>query len=108
VNYRSLLARWLLLIVLLIALLIGTSYVIYNLLDKVEKYEEDIQLKDEFLQRVKKLSEESYNKLKELDSLEAFESDDEVGHFFKSLKDLILMLDMYFKNYVVEEEAPPK
>jgi hypothetical protein len=84
---------------ILIALLIGTSYVIYNLLDKVEKYEEDIQLKDEFLQRVKKLSEESYNKLKELDSLEAFESDDETGHFFMNLKNIILTLDAYFKNY---------
>jgi hypothetical protein len=83
----------------LFLMLVGSSYVIYNLLDKVEKYEEDIQIKDDFLARVKKLSEESYNKLKELDSLEAFESDDETGHFFNNLKNIILTLDAYFKNY---------
>ena len=84
---------------ILFLMLIGASYVIYNLLGKVEKYEEDIQIKDDFLARVKKLSEESYNKLKELDSLEAFESDDETGHFFNNLKNIILTLDAYFKNY---------
>lgn len=86
-------------IAILTAALLGSFYVIYNLLAKVERYEEDIQLKDDFLQSVKKMSEESYNKLKELDSLEAFESDDETGHFFKNLKNIIVTLDAYFKNY---------
>jgi hypothetical protein len=80
-------------------LLIAAGYIIKNLLTKVERYEEDIQNKDEFLQRVKSLSEQSYNKLKELDSLQAFESDDETGHFFSNLKNIILTLDAYFKNY---------
>lgn len=80
-------------------MLVGCSYIIYNLLNKVEKYEDDIQSKDEFLQGVKKLSEDSYKRLKELDSLEAFESDDETGHFFSNLKNIILTLDAYFKNY---------
>jgi hypothetical protein len=69
------------------------------LLKKVEQYEEDIQNKDEFLKSVKNLSDQSYKKLKELDSLEAFESDDETGHFFSNLKNIILTLDAYFKNY---------
>ena len=80
-------------------MLVGCSYVIYNLLAKVERYEEDIQSKEEFLQSVKKLSEDSYKRLRELDSLEAFESDDETGHFFSNLKNIILTLDAYFKNY---------
>jgi len=75
------------------------GYVIYNLLKKVEQYEEDIQNKDEFLKSVKNLSDQSYKKLKELDSLEAFESDDETGHFFSNLKNIIITLDAYFKNY---------
>lgn len=80
-------------------MLIGCSYVIYNLLSKVEKYEEDIQSKDEFIRSVKKLSEDSHKRLVELDSLSAFESDDETGHFFNNLKNIILTLDAYFKNY---------
>lgn len=86
-------------VAVLLLMLIGCSYIIYNLLNKVEKYEDDIQSKDEFLQGVKKLSEDSYKRLKELDSLEAFESDDETGHFFSNLKNIILTLDAYFKNY---------
>lgn len=83
----------------LILLLLMAGYVIYNLLKKVEQYEEDIQNKDEFLRSVKNLSDQSYKKLKELDSLEAFESDDETGHFFSNLKNIIVTLDAYFKNY---------
>jgi hypothetical protein len=83
----------------LILLLLMAGYVIYNLLKKVEQYEEDIQNKDEFLKSVKNLSDQSYKKLKELDSLEAFESDDETGHFFSNLKNIIITLDAYFKNY---------
>ena len=84
---------------ILILLLLMAGYVIYNLLKKVEQYEEDIQNKDEFLKSVKNLSDQSYKKLKELDSLEAFESDDETGHFFSNLKNIIITLDAYFKNY---------
>ena len=83
----------------LFLVIIGCSFVIYNLLNKVEKYEEDIQSKDEFLQGVKKISEDSYKRLKDLDSLEAFESDDETGHFFNNLKNIIITLDAYLKNY---------
>lgn len=84
---------------LLLLILIGCAYVINNLLKKVERYEEDIQSKDEFLQSVKKLSEESYQKITQLDSLGAFESDDETGHFFMNIKNIILTLDAYLKNY---------
>lgn len=86
-------------IAILSVLLISAGYIIYNLLNKVEKYEDDIQIKDEFLQKIKNVSEQSYEKLKELDSLEAFESDDETGYFFRSLKDIIVTLNAYFKNY---------
>lgn len=89
---------WYLLSFLVLLLLIA-GYVIYNLLKKVEQYEDDIQNKDEFLRSVKSLSDQSYKKLKELDSLEAFESDDETGHFFSNLKNIIVTLDAYFKNY---------
>ena len=83
----------------LVLLLLISGYIIYNLLKKVEQYEEDIQNKDEFLKSVKSLSDQSYKKLKELDSLEAFESDDETGHFYANLKNIIVTLDAYFKNY---------
>jgi hypothetical protein len=80
-------------------LLIACGLIIKNLLDKVEKYEEDILLKDEYLDKLKNMVEESYKKIKDLDTLEAFESDDEVGHFFVNLKNIIMTLNTYMKNY---------
>ena len=80
-------------------LLIACGLIIKNLLDKVEKYEEDILLKDEYLDKLKSMVEESYKKIKDLDTLEAFESDDEVGHFFVNLKNIIMTLNTYMKNY---------
>jgi hypothetical protein len=80
-------------------LIIACGLVIKNLLDKVEKYEEDILLKDEYLDKLKIMVDESYKKIKDLDTLEAFESDDEVGHFFVNLKNIIMTLNTYMKNY---------
>jgi hypothetical protein len=80
-------------------LLIACGLIIKNLLGKVEKYEEDILLKDEYLDKLKSMVEESYKKIKDLDTLEAFESDDEVGHFFVNLKNIIMTLNTYMKNY---------
>lgn len=82
----------------------GMSFVIWNLLKKVERYEEDIVLKDEFITKFKQLIDEAHRKVTELDTMGAFESDDEVGHFFKNLKSISLGLDAYFKNYVTEED----
>jgi hypothetical protein len=44
--------------------------------------------------------DESYQKIKDLDTLQAFESDDEVGHFFLNLKNIIVTLNTYMQNYV--------
>ena len=46
-------------------LLIACGLIIKNLLDKVEKYEEDILLKDEYLDKLKSMVEESYKKIKD-------------------------------------------
>lgn len=86
--------------IVLFLLLISSVFIILNLLSKVEKYEDDILLKDEFIQKLKKLSEESYEEITKLDTSQAFEADDEVGFFFKKLKEIILTIDAYTKNYL--------
>jgi cell division protein FtsL len=80
-------------------LIISTIFVIYNLLQKVEKYEEDILLKEEYLDKLKVMVDDSYKRIKDLDTVQAFESDDEVGHFFTNLKDIIVTLNTYLQNY---------
>jgi len=86
-------------VIILSLLLIVSFFVIYNLLKKVERYEEDIVMKDEYLDKLKEMFKNSYTKLQELDNLQAFESDDEVGFFFKNLKDMTMTIDTYMKNY---------
>jgi hypothetical protein len=56
-------------------------------------------MKDEYLNKLKEMSQQSYVRMTELDNLQAFESDDEVGFFFKNLKDMVMTIDTYMKNY---------
>jgi len=86
-------------IVILSVLFVASLLVNFNLLKKVEKYEDDIVLKNEYFEKLTSMSSKAYEKLQELDSREAFESDDEVGFFFKNLKEIIVALDVYSKNY---------
>lgn len=92
-------------IIIIIALLFlgGQLFLIWNLLRKVEKYEEDIILKNEFIVKFQSMVQDAHNKMKEIDSKGSFESDDEVGFFFKNLMNLSMTLNAYFKNYVQED-----
>jgi len=66
----------------LILLLFASGYVIWNLLKKLERYEDVIAMNtDNYIQIL--------NAMKEIDSTGAFESDDEVGSTFQDLKNLI-------------------
>lgn len=58
------------------------SYALVNLLKKYEKLEQEIEnLEETFLQ--------TYLRMKEIDTMGAFASDDEVGGVFDDLKDVI-------------------
>ena len=67
---------------LLILLIITLGYVIWNLLKKLERYEDVINANTDSYIAI-------YNAMKEIDSTGAFESDDEVGSTFQDLKNLI-------------------
>ena len=72
----------LIIIIFLILCLAAAGYAIYNLLNKLERYEDVIAMNtDNYIQIL--------NAMKEIDSTGAFESDDEVGSTFQDLKNLI-------------------
>ncbi len=75
------------------------SMVIMNLLKKVEVYEDDIVRKDEYISKFSEMVSKASDKLGKLDTQGAFESDDEVGYFFKYLRDLMLGISAYFDGY---------
>jgi hypothetical protein len=69
-------------IILLTLISISLGYAVWNLLQKLERYEDVIaENTDNYIQIL--------NAMKEIDSTGAFESDDEVGSTFTDLKNLI-------------------
>jgi len=78
---------------LLVVIFITESYVIWNLLNKVELLETWVE---DFSDRVAN----TYEEIKTIDSTGHFEADDEVGSIFSSIKDTIEELNQY-----IEEET---
>jgi len=70
------------LIIILIVCLAGAGYTIYNLLNKLEKYEDFIDLQEQ--NNIALLET-----LQDIDSKQMFEKDDEVGSLFTQIKDTI-------------------
>ena len=80
-------------------------YILRNLLIKVEKYEDEVTDLQNTLDNVQKTIVDSQMHLKSLDERGVFESDDEVGQFFKSMQKIQKELDRYMlpENYGKEE-----
>jgi hypothetical protein len=71
-----------LIIIILVVFLAGAGYTIYNLLNKLEKYEDFIDLQEQ--NNIALLET-----LQNIDSKQMFEKDDEVGSLFTQIKDTI-------------------
>lgn len=71
-----------LIIIILVVFLAAAGYTIVNILNKLEKYED-------FLEVELKRNEALLEALREIDSREMFEKDDEVGSIFYQIKETI-------------------
>jgi hypothetical protein len=80
---------------IIIFLVIG--YIIWNLLKKVEKLENQINVQEKYILEFYDLIKTSEIKIKEIDSKQLFQSDDEVGFFFTNLKTIQEALSDYIK-----------
>ncbi len=69
-------------IIILVIISLSLTYGVWNLLRKLERYEDTIAENTENYIQI-------LNAMKEIDSTGAFESDDEVGSTFTDLKNLI-------------------
>ncbi len=94
---------------IIVGILVGfsiiLSYIIYNLLKKVEQYEDITVDQAEYLQNISNLIGDSQKHLQKLDENGVFESDDEVGYFFEQMKYVQDELNRYMlpENYGKEE-----
>ena len=75
-------------IIILSILVVTLGYTTYNLLRKNEQQEDILAGYLDYLDRLSRVIEVSDEKLKQIDSRGTFESDDEIGFFFKQVKGL--------------------
>lgn len=93
-------------------LIIVAFFVIINLVKKVERYEDYIKQCEDTIVTLKERIAGLYREvregrdyLKSLDNIGAFESDDEVGYFFKQLKSIQEALESFVGITYGEEES---
>ena len=84
--------------IILTILLIVLGYFTWNLLRKVERYEDIAQYQQNYIENISTVIGESSKRLREVDEKGTFESDDEVGFFFKGIKEVQRILDEFNLN----------
>jgi len=82
-------------IVILSLMVMILGYTTFNLLRKNEKQEDILLGYMSYLNKVSDIIEMSDKKLKEVDARESFKSDDEVGFFFESIKQIQSILNQF-------------
>jgi len=78
-------------ILILVFLIIALTYALYNLLSKVEKYED-------FIDEQNVNNETLLETLRRIDSKQMFEKDDEVGSLFSQIKNTITQFKQFEEN----------
>ena len=82
-------------IIILSLMVVILGYTTFNLLKKNEKQEDILMGYMSYLNKVSDIIEMSDKKLKEVDARESFKSDDEVGFFFESIKQIQSILNQF-------------
>tara|TARA_R110002051_G_C8695281_1_gene493619 strand:+ start:330 stop:623 length:294 start_codon:yes stop_codon:yes gene_type:complete len=70
-------------------------YIIRNLLRKNEKLEDMNVVQDNYIRNISTIMTESNKKIKEIDSKQIFQSDDEIGWFFQGIKEIQDLINEY-------------
>jgi hypothetical protein len=76
-------------ILVILFLVLGFGTIIRNLLFKLEKYEDIIEENDKFIESELQRNEALLEALREIDTRQMFEKDDEVGSIFYQIKETI-------------------
>lgn len=74
---------------ILLALSITMGWIIYNLLRKLEKYEDFIEEYERFMIDERTKNESLLEALRQIDNRQMFEKDDDVGSIFYQIKETI-------------------
>ena len=80
-------------IVILSILVLTLGYGVYNLLKKLEVYEEAVETSDKSLTEVQQSLVAILARIRAIDRKGIFENDDEVGQTFKQISDVIKSIE---------------
>ena len=84
-----------LVITLLSVIVVILIFTTFNLLKKNERQEDVLVEYTKYLDKISQVIEISDKKLKKIDALGRFEADDEVGFFFKGIKQIQQILNEF-------------
>jgi preprotein translocase subunit YajC len=82
-------------IILLSILVVVLGFTTFNLLRKQEKAEDIVMGYLDYLDKISRVIEISDERIKKVDIKGSFEGDDEVGFFFKTIKDIQSILNEF-------------
>ena len=80
-------------IVILSILVLTLGYGVYNLLRKLEVYEDSVEISDKSLTEVQQSLVAILARIRAIDRKGIFENDDEVGQTFKQIADVIKSIE---------------
>ena len=80
-------------IIVSVLIITSLSYVVYNLFRKVETLEKIVDSQDQYINKFSNTVDYTSRKLQDIDEKGSFQSDDEIGWFFESVKTLQRELD---------------
>lgn len=73
-------------IVPLILIIVSLIYAVWNLLRKTESLEDELEFSQKYIDISYDSMKNAYNRMKKIDRLGSFESDDESGYIFEEIK----------------------
>jgi len=94
--------------IILILIIVSLSYISYNLFRKNEKYEDTIEVYDNWISIFDISVKDTETKLQQIDEKGTFKSDDEVGFFFDYLQELNKGLSDLFEEQTEEQTEGEK
>lgn len=83
-------------IILFLCILGASLYANWNLLNKIETYEENIEIYEKFISEKAETYKKLLEKMRQIDQNQIFEKDDDVGSIFNGIKTLIEDYDRVF------------
>jgi hypothetical protein len=75
-----------------------TGYAVWNLMKKTERLETIIEEQQILINQISNVIDESDRVLTEIDQRGSFSSDDEIGWFFKAVKEIQAALNQFVKK----------